>query len=112
MGGDGAMEASSAADELTHRVQKAVADKFVEVLASSSEPLGLLIEAQHTKQRQAYADAHLALLLVDYWKLLHPSDEDESRFDVQLDEIRAMATSRRLPELYGEQEFERVFRLL
>lgn len=81
---------------------------FQSVLLRSTLPLAQLIDAQHVAQQQAYSDVHLALLLVDYWRFLN-SSAGVALADSEIEsEVRAIAVSRRLPELYGEDVFERV----
>eukprot|EP00927_Polykrikos_kofoidii_P014779 TRINITY_DN16514_c0_g1_i2.p1 TRINITY_DN16514_c0_g1~~TRINITY_DN16514_c0_g1_i2.p1 ORF type:complete len:1062 (-),score=180.77 TRINITY_DN16514_c0_g1_i2:159-3344(-) len=87
--------------------------QFQTVLLQSSEQLAKVLDAQHDGQQKAYADLHLALLLVDYWRLI---DRESGRgpqgmleLTHRLEDVRFIAESRRLPELYDEASFNRVF---
>lgn len=81
------------------------------VLARGKEPVHAVIDRQHYEQQRAYADAHLALLLADYWRLLRPGSPAEALAGraQRLDDVRNLAELRRLPQLYGAPAFERVF---
>lgn len=78
--------------------------QFQALLLGSGQPLAQLLDSQHVAQQHAYADVHLALILVDYWRLL----ESDASLSERLRELRQIAESRRFPELYGEADFERV----
>eukprot|EP00929_Paragymnodinium_shiwhaense_P011618 TRINITY_DN1175_c0_g1_i1.p1 TRINITY_DN1175_c0_g1~~TRINITY_DN1175_c0_g1_i1.p1 ORF type:complete len:925 (-),score=157.35 TRINITY_DN1175_c0_g1_i1:415-3189(-) len=81
------------------------------LMKSEEEPLTVLLNRVHDLQQQAYADIHLALLIVDYFLLLLEADEQHGTVQVAkvLEEVRSVASSRRFPELYEEEHFERVF---
>jgi len=103
----------SAAHE-TDQAQQMVSlqEQFQVVLLQGTEPLATLVDAQHAAQQQAYADAHLALLLVDYHRLLLQPTGKECALPTPpslLPEVREIAESRRLRELYGSDPFDRVF---
>lgn len=91
---------------------KAIEDQFMGILLGSGEPLGSLFDSQGRAQRQSYSDIHLALLLVDYWRLASINDPPGEPIDVErrLAETREIAASRRFPELYGDHVFERIMR--
>lgn len=92
--------------------------QFQALLVQSDEPLAAVLDRQHAAQQQAYADAHLALILVDYWRLVQLPGAEDVCSEVPsapalahaVAEVRAIADSRRLPELYGEEAFSRVLR--
>jgi len=82
---------------------------FQSVLLHSQTPLAHILDEQHSVQKQAYADTHLALLLVDYVQFLRPHEDCKViQSDDVLSEIRTIATTRRLHELYGDDHFNRV----
>ncbi|CAJ1460226.1 unnamed protein product, partial [Effrenium voratum] len=83
-------------------VAAALAEQLVAFL--HQDHLTSLLESQHRAQQQQYADAHLAGLLVDYWRL-----QEALPWDQQAAEVRQMAASRLLPALYGEEKFENIF---
>jgi SAM-dependent MidA family methyltransferase len=82
---------------------------FQSLLLRSTQPLTELIESQQSAQKQAYADAHLAMLLVDYLRFLRPNEDCTVHHgdDVEKD-LRQIGTSRRLHELYTPDHFDRV----
>jgi len=91
----------------------ALLQQLVDVLMQAEAPLSEVVEQQQAVQRQAYADVHLSLLLVDYLRLVQSEDEGEWQlespdFDYLLGQAREIAASRRLPEVYGQEAFERV----
>ena len=76
------------------------------------EELLPLLEQQSEAQQRAYANAHLAALLVDYWRYLEPKGSNFTAWNPVQEQVRDMAASRLLPILYGEKRFEEVFRQL
>jgi len=99
---------ASTSDDYWHEL---LLQQFQEILLRSPEPLAAIVDAAHVSQQHAFADLHLAMLLVDYWHLL--SDEALTNGLVVkkanlVADVREIATSRRLPELYGESNFDRV----
>lgn len=105
-----AMSAGGVADQPDEgpEVHQTLLDQFLAILLGSQQPLAVLLDTQHVAQQQAYADMHLAMVLVDYWRLLHPPDQEVVDLDRAVGEVRGIAASRRLPELYGEPAFDRV----
>lgn len=95
------------AESTTERA--ALLQHFQSVLLHSHMPLAQILDEQHSVQKQAYADAHLALLLVDYVQFLRPHEDCKViQGEDVLSEIRTIATTRRFHELYGEDHFDRV----
>mmetsp|Transcript_86995 Transcript_86995/g.243909 ORF Transcript_86995/g.243909 Transcript_86995/m.243909 type:complete len:854 (-) Transcript_86995:148-2709(-) len=94
------------------KLHAALLEQFAVVLVQTGPTLAQVLDREHVKQQEAYANVHLAALLVDYWRLLQEVDDEDGGVDDiagQLEEIRTFATSRRLPEIYEEAAFERVF---
>lgn len=81
--------------------------QFLAILSRGGEPLAELLDLQHVAQQQAYADTHLALLLVDYWRFW--GDGAQQDWHDRLEEVRHLASVRQFPRVYGESAFERVF---
>lgn len=96
------------------KVHAALLQHFQALLMKGGEGVAELLDAQHVAQQQAYADTHLALLLVDYWHLIEAvagrEHNGSEELDSRLDEIGSIGWSRRLPEIYGEEAFARVLR--
>merc|ERR1712217_218911 len=97
-------DSSMAAPVEEEHVIDTLVQQFQGLLLSSQQPLAQLLDAQHVAQQDAYSDLHLALILVDYWRLIGHDVPLQAR----LGELRQIAESRRFPELYGEGNFERV----
>lgn len=95
---------------------RALIDAFTYVLERRNLLDGW-VEEYHRKQKQAYRDLHLALLLTDFWlHLVQEEGPGSCAPDLNpniraawVDDIRAVAASRRLPDLHGEDMFEHVF---
>merc|ERR1712232_1532808 len=73
-----------------------------------------VIQETHRAQQKSFEHVHLALLLVDYWVRVvgcpPQGDEDaEAARREGLQQVMDLAISRRLREVYGESEFDRVF---
>jgi SAM-dependent MidA family methyltransferase len=105
------VQSSARADSESPKVHAVLLEQFQSLLEQSGGELVEVLKEQHLAQRQQYADAHLALLLVDYWHLIQEAaGESEDSLEVlnRLDEVRTIATSRRLPDIYGEDAFDRV----
>lgn len=89
-------------------------ESFINYLEESSK-LSTVVNTMHGTQQQAYSDLHLGLVITDYWIYLArdaglekcANPEPTSRAEM-IAGVRSLATSRRLPELYGEEMFERV----
>mmetsp|Transcript_66450 Transcript_66450/g.216248 ORF Transcript_66450/g.216248 Transcript_66450/m.216248 type:complete len:850 (+) Transcript_66450:931-3480(+) len=91
------LEDRGSAPEEERGVHEVLLRQFQALLINGGQPLAHLLDQQHTSQQQAYADAHLALILVDYWRFLGQ------------EEVRHVASLRHFPQLYGERTFDRVF---
>jgi len=101
--------ATSQAPEEGDHVLQALSEQFVAVLLHNNQPLGNLYDDQGVAQQHLYADTHLSLILVDYWRMVEETSAGKS-LEEKLAETRGLASTRRLPELYSETTFERVFR--
>mmetsp|Transcript_53583 Transcript_53583/g.149030 ORF Transcript_53583/g.149030 Transcript_53583/m.149030 type:complete len:809 (-) Transcript_53583:67-2493(-) len=107
LGGDSGMESSDA-----------LRDAFLAVLES---PRGWPAEeeARDRMLMQAFRDLHLAFMLSDYWLHLargagsqRCADPDPSTRREWAQGVRSLAAARRLPELHGDEMFERVLAAL
>ena len=79
------------------------------------ENISPLADQQGEAQQRAYAAAHLAAMLVDYWHHLQqfqPEGDNLSAWGQLQEQVRSMAANRMLPMLYGERRFDEVFRRL
>merc|ERR1712224_770397 len=90
-------------------------DFLASMLQQESPRFAFAGEVEFKQQQQAYRDLHLSLVLVDYWLYLaRPAGEAACAAPgaTQRAEwfagVRSIAASRRLPEMHGEEMFERV----
>jgi len=80
---------------------------FDQARESRNPPFYVIMDRQEKRQRSAYNDMHLSLLLTDYWMYYidecrtFPSDAAIAVWDLGI--------SRRLPDIYGMPDFTRVF---
>eukprot|EP00930_Biecheleria_cincta_P042660 TRINITY_DN29351_c0_g1_i1.p1 TRINITY_DN29351_c0_g1~~TRINITY_DN29351_c0_g1_i1.p1 ORF type:complete len:831 (+),score=109.74 TRINITY_DN29351_c0_g1_i1:46-2538(+) len=91
--------------EESSTVTDALVDQLLAMLLQHHD-LSMLLSSQHEAQQQSYADTHLALLLVDYWRLIEKFLEGD--MEERLAKVVEMADIRQLPELYGQRQFDRV----
>eukprot|EP00403_Amphidinium_massartii_P029388 CAMPEP_0178395926 /NCGR_PEP_ID=MMETSP0689_2-20121128/13468_1 /TAXON_ID=160604 /ORGANISM="Amphidinium massartii, Strain CS-259" /LENGTH=815 /DNA_ID=CAMNT_0020016591 /DNA_START=21 /DNA_END=2465 /DNA_ORIENTATION=+ len=98
----------------TAGVARKLIDGFGTMLRSAST-LSAQIQDEHHKQKQAYRDMHLAMLLTDYWYQVswlpgvscgYPATPEEAKEWIA--EIRQIADHRQLTHLYGEEMLQRV----
>eukprot|EP00933_Yihiella_yeosuensis_P041006 TRINITY_DN35434_c0_g1_i1.p1 TRINITY_DN35434_c0_g1~~TRINITY_DN35434_c0_g1_i1.p1 ORF type:complete len:823 (+),score=116.58 TRINITY_DN35434_c0_g1_i1:147-2471(+) len=100
--------------EEKQQIIEVMSEQFLAVLLGSGQPVDDLLDYQHLSQRQAYADMHLAVLLVDYWRILqvHGPSQEPQVMESYLAQLSKIANSRQLPELYGDVVFQRVLKSL